>query len=200
MPIQCYSEADCSTGQLCIKEVCSPLTAENVIAKVPAWGWAVVAIGILLIIFMFVRCCCWPDTSRQKKNRFEKGNLNLNGPAPLPINYQKPVDLLQVADANKKAENAILVQQQKIERQKAAVQDINQTSLQRSVYPASSISQQQVDESSYYQSQPQYGFQSNYQESYPESYNRDGYYNAQGSQYPPNQYGYPNQGSVYYDY
>lgn len=178
MPIQCNAESDCSTGQLCINNTCSALNAENVIAKIPSWGWAIIAVGILLIIVLCVRCCCWPRKNDQnaKQSRLEK----TDGPAPLPKNYKKPVDLLAVADANKKVENAIVIEQQKQIRKETVAAQIRKVSNDSTIYPSSSISQAEYNSyqqnafpaSQYHDSQSQYGFRS---QPYP-SPSSQGYY------------------------
>lgn len=194
MSIQCNSEKDCSTGQLCVNRVCSQLNADTLAAKVPPWGWAIIVIVLLLIIFAFVRCCCWPFKS--KKDSKPKAD----GPAPLPMHYKKPVDLMEVADANQRVENALVIEQQKQIRMNSRADQLRKQSSE-TVYPSSSISQAEYRnyqqdpfvqqdpfaQQIYYETSGQYGFQS--QQPYPSQPNQVYYGNtpAKFSKSPPAQ-------------
>lgn len=187
MAIQCNKDSDCTTGQLCVNSNCATLNAENIVAKVPSWGWAIIAVGLILIILVFVRCCCWPRKKEpdSKQSRLDKAD----GPAPLPKNYKKPVDLLAVADANKKVENAIVIEQQKQFRMDSAAAQLRKVSNDSTIYPGSSISQSEYNTYQqnafpapqvYQESQAQYGFRSQMQQVYPAQSNQVYYGNNGG--------------------
>lgn len=187
MGIQCNSENDCTTGNLCVNETCVPLTPANVAAKVPVWGWVIIVVVILLIVFLIVRCFCWP----RKRDPNAKGSRlqsDKSGPAPLPKNYQKPVDLMEVADANKQAES-IAMAQQKLTRQQPRFVQLRKTSNDSTVNPSSSISQAEYDtyqqpvfgpQQGYSQPQAPYGVQSYNQQ----GSSKQGYYDNNTAQYP----------------
>jgi hypothetical protein len=200
MPIQCRSDKDCTTANLCINETCVPLTPANLAAKVPIWGWAIVAFAIVLIIFGLVRCLCWPK-KRSNSNHSRFGSPSDNkGPVPLPSHYKKPVDLLEVADANRRADNSQLQRQEPsvnlLPRLEGSVGSLRKPSDDSSVYPSSSISQSQYAtyEQDDYPAQPaypkmqqQYGFQN--QPGYASNSNQVYYGNnasQQGADYDSN--------------
>jgi hypothetical protein len=115
--IKCTANKDCSSFTLCVKEKCEAMTPANVAAIIPAWGWVLIVLAFLLIILGLVKCFCWPF------GRSKSASKELKGPVPLPARYQKPVDLMEVAAAQRTADE--------YERKLSA---------DSTVYPSSSVS------------------------------------------------------------
>jgi hypothetical protein len=187
--VTCNVNKDCSTGALCIQGICQPPTFQNIVKAMPPWGWAIIVIGVLLIILGLVKCFCWPFDRRSSKKSKE-----IKGPVPVPLNYQKPVDLMEVAAAQRKVNDSN-------DRRKMSAD---------SVYPSSSISN--VD---YHNQQlnASYGVQQGYPPEYdyphpmgpPQGYNQSQMGPQQGYAMNQPQYGFqnqkgyvPNNNQVYY--
>jgi hypothetical protein len=74
--VTCNVNNDCSTGSVCIDGVCKS-GAFNI--PMTPWAWAIIVIGILLIILAFVKFFCWPFDKKKSKTQY--GAQNHNYPA-----------------------------------------------------------------------------------------------------------------------
>jgi FtsZ-interacting cell division protein ZipA len=78
-----------------------------------------IAVGAVVLIGIIV-AVCFRATRSSRKEKYKKSSefqsqSSEQGPAPLPLGYKKPVDLLQVAEQNRRIEEA--EEKQRIQQQ-----------------------------------------------------------------------------------
>jgi hypothetical protein len=123
----CSSNKDCLSTETCIASKCAVQQTNQLStgAYIGIGVGAVVVLGIIIAI-------CVRSKRSNKRNKYSESldkakNSQDQGPAPLPRGYMKPVDLLQVAEQNRRMEEAEQLQMIQKKNQLYKTQQMYQT-------------------------------------------------------------------------